>query len=91
MAAQNDCGGGGGAAPTVQVVEGWSSRNNGFNFWRNPPDGCGVIGVGISGSGGGSGFISLWEGVAESAREKCFSTNFYIISTGSVSKVLAKC
>ncbi len=43
MAAQNDRGGGGGAAPTVQVVEGWSSYNDGFNFWHNPPDGCGVL------------------------------------------------
>jgi len=43
MAAQNDRGGGGGAAITVQVVEGWSSRNDGFNFWHNPPDGCRVL------------------------------------------------
>ncbi len=52
MAAQNDRGGGGGATLTVRVVEGWSSRNDGFNFWQNPPDGCGVICVGVSGSGG---------------------------------------
>ncbi len=44
MAAQNNRGSGGGAAPTVRVVEGWSSRNDGFNFWHNPPDGCGVLG-----------------------------------------------
>ena len=43
MAAQNDRGGGGGAAPTVQVVKGWSSCNDGFNFWHNPPDGCRVL------------------------------------------------
>ena len=43
VAARNDRGGGGGAAQTVRVVEGWSSRNDGFNFWRNLPDGCGVM------------------------------------------------
>ena len=37
MAAQNDRGGGGGAAPTERVVEGWSPRNDGFNFCRHPP------------------------------------------------------
>jgi hypothetical protein len=89
LAAKNDRGGEGGAAPTMRVVEGWSSHNDGFNFWRNPPDGCGVKGVGVSGSGGGSGFISLWEGVAESAREKYFSTIFY--DTQFLQEVLAKC
>jgi len=52
VAAQNDRGGVGGAAPTVRVVEGWSLLNDGFNFRRNPPDGCRDMGVGVGGSGG---------------------------------------
>jgi hypothetical protein len=52
VAAQNDRGGVGGAAPTVRVVEGWSLLNDGFNFWRNPPNGCRDMGVGVGGSGG---------------------------------------
>ena len=48
VAAQNDHGSGGGAAPMVRMVKGWSSHNNGFNFRRNPP------GVGVGGSGWGA-------------------------------------
>ncbi len=57
MVAKNERGGGGGAAPTVRMVEGWLFPNDGFNFRRNPPEGCGVMGVGVGGSVWG-GFIS---------------------------------
>ena len=54
MAAQNDRGGRGGAAPTERVVEGWSPRNDGFNICRNPPSGCRDMGVGVGGFGEGA-------------------------------------
>jgi hypothetical protein len=47
MAAQNDRGGGRGAAPMERV-------NNGFNFCRNPPSGCRDMGVGVYGFGEGA-------------------------------------
>ncbi len=58
VAAEYDLGGGGGAAPMVLVIEGWSDPNGGFNFWLNRSSGCRVMGIGVSGLGGG-GIISF--------------------------------
>ena len=33
----------------ARVIEGWSLPNDEFKFRRNPPDGCGDMGVGGSG------------------------------------------
>jgi hypothetical protein len=47
--AQNDRGGGGGVAPKVLSINGGLFLNDVFKFWRNQPDGCGDMGVGIGG------------------------------------------
>ena len=87
LAAQNDRGGGGGAALTVRVVEGWSSRNDGFNFRRNSPNGCGVIGAGVSGSGGGADSFHCGRELRR-VQEKYATVPF---STQFLQQVFAKC
>jgi len=43
----------------ARVIEGWLLSNDGFNFRRNPSDGCGDMGIGVSGSRG-EYFIEMW-------------------------------
>ena len=49
-----DRGGEGDAAPIGRQVEEGSGPSDGFKFQPNRPVGCGVMGVSISSSGGGS-------------------------------------
>ncbi len=58
LAAQNNHGGGGDAAPMGLVVRGWPFPNDGSKFWKNRPSGCQVMGV-ASAAGVGGGYIFM--------------------------------